>query len=48
MLFLLIVLYLFSTSNHNPAYTQQPLRTIVLYLFSTSNHNQFGVRVKNA
>ena len=34
-----IVLYLFSTSNHNQIYLQHTRLIIVLYLFSTSNHN---------
>ena len=36
-----IVLYLFSTSNHNCVLCGLPWRWIVLYLFSTSNHNQW-------
>ena len=35
----LIVLYLFSTSNHNSLCLVNNLLSIVLYLFSTSNHN---------
>ena len=34
-----IVLYLFSTSNHNVILITNGLKAIVLYLFSTSNHN---------
>ena len=34
-----IVLYLFSTSNHNRSGLAVGWRLIVLYLFSTSNHN---------
>ena len=37
--FFVIVLYLFSTSNHNWAMWRQAQVCIVLYLFSTSNHN---------
>ena len=36
-----IVLYLFSTSNHNRYLAAAEHDSIVLYLFSTSNHNQF-------
>ena len=34
-----VVLYLFSTSNHNYAIAVGLLFSVVLYLFSTSNHN---------
>ena len=34
-----IVLYLFSTSNHNTLCSHHSKPEIVLYLFSTSNHN---------
>ena len=34
-----IVLYLFSTSNHNENVRIENYERIVLYLFSTSNHN---------
>ena len=39
VLFVHIVLYLFSTSNHNVPRGLSCSRQIVLYLFSTSNHN---------
>ena len=35
-----IVLYLFSTSNHNNVGQSNNVAAIVLYLFSTSNHNE--------
>ena len=37
--YLIIVLYLFSTSNHNFSPMTDSRMLIVLYLFSTSNHN---------
>ena len=37
-----IVLYLYSTSNHNCARRLSTRRQIVLYLYSTSNHNING------
>ena len=37
-----IVLYLFSTSNHNIVGLQGYASLIVLYLFSTSNHNEWS------
>ena len=43
MTYKLIVLYLFSTSNHNKPDTKLVDAYIVLYLFSTSNHNLFGL-----
>ena len=35
-----VVLYLHSTSNHNPRHVLHHLLRVVLYLHSTSNHNQ--------
>ena len=35
-----IVLYLYSTSNHNLRATDSVITLIVLYLYSTSNHNR--------
>ena len=35
----IVVLYLFSTSNHNNKFSSVVAVTVVLYLFSTSNHN---------
>ena len=34
-----IVLYRFSTSNHNPFTSRSVAHSVVLYRFSTSNHN---------
>ncbi len=34
-----VVLYRFSTSNHNRPFTSPSKATVVLYRFSTSNHN---------
>ena len=38
----LVVLYRFSTSNHNSSHGHHRSRGVVLYRFSTSNHNTFG------
>ena len=41
LFFASVVLYRFSTSNHNPKLVLWQQVTVVLYRFSTSNHNQF-------
>ena len=38
----LVVLYRFSTSNHNAAHSVSGSPPVVLYRFSTSNHNLFN------
>ncbi len=40
---LAVVLYLFSTSNHNRDRHPPDGASVVLYLFSTSNHNQADI-----
>ena len=37
-----VVLYLYSTSNHNTIRIVHAPHTVVLYLYSTSNHNFIG------
>ena len=43
-----VVLYLFSTSNHNHHSAQHQHWQVVLYLFSTSNHNQYITNINKS
>ena len=43
-----VVLYLYSTSNHNNTFHLTKQRRVVLYLYSTSNHNGSGCGAASA